>query len=61
VLIDTYGRVAKVWTIRREPVTPALRAFDSAIVDAVFRWEVEPVVLNGKATPVCVSLVRFVN
>jgi len=61
VLIDTDGKVVQGWTMRREPVTPALRAFDSTMVDAVFPWEVEPLVLDGKAAPACVSLVRFVN
>lgn len=61
VLIDTNGKVAKVWTIRGEPWTPAFRVFERTIVEAVMRWDVEPVVRDGKVTPACVTLVRFVN
>ena len=52
-LIDGAGKVTHVWPIREPELTPPLPAFRIAIVDAIRRWEFEPLIVNGKRAAVC--------
>lgn len=51
VLVDPTGKVVRVWPIRK--VTPPLRAFNQAIIDAVGQWQYEPLHVGAEAMPVC--------
>lgn len=55
-LIDTRGRVTHAWTIREVEITPELPAFSKAIVDAIRRWQFEPLVLDGVTMPACMTV-----
>jgi hypothetical protein len=60
-LLDVRGKVATVWTIQEVDIKPSFPAFNQAIVDAVRRWEFEPLLVNGRATPVCATVVVLIN
>jgi hypothetical protein len=55
-LVDTKGRISRVWTIREVEITPALPAFNKAITDAIRQWEFEPLQVNKVAVPVCMTV-----
>lgn len=61
LLIDAQGRVSRIWTIQGFRFTPPFPAFNRAIVDAVGRWEFEPVAVDGKAVPACMTVSVGVN
>jgi hypothetical protein len=60
-LIDTKGRVAKVWPIREPRFTPPFPQFNQAIVDAVKESLYEPLVIDGRARPVCGTMTVNIN
>lgn len=60
-LIDTKGNVARVWSIRKVEITPPFPAFNKAIVDAIRQWHFEPVRVDGKAVPVCMTVTVNIN
>jgi outer membrane biosynthesis protein TonB len=55
-LIDTAGKIARVWTIREVEITPPFPAFNAAIVNAIRQWEFEPLVVDGVRLPVCMTV-----
>ena len=55
-LVDTRGRISRVWTIREVEIPPALPAFNKAITDAIRQWEFEPLQVNKVAVPVCLTV-----
>jgi len=61
VLLDTRGRVSHVWPIREVEITPALPAFNKAIVDAIRQWEFEPLVVDDKKVPACMTVTVNIN
>jgi hypothetical protein len=61
VLIDTNGRVSRVWTVRGVQFRPPFPHFNEAIVAAVHRWEFEPAQLDGRAVPVCMAVSTIVD
>ena len=60
-LVDTKGRISRVWTIREVEITPALPAFNKAITDAIRQWEFEPLQVNNVAVPVCLTVTININ
>ncbi len=60
-LVDTRGRIFRVWTIREVEITPALPAFNKAITDAIRQWEFEPLQVNKVAVPVCMTVTIYIN
>ena len=61
MLLDTHGKVARVWTVREVEFTPPFPPFNQAIVDAMKRWEFTPVAVKGIATPVCMTVTLNIN
>ena len=61
VLIDTNGRVSRVWTVRGVQFRPPFPEFNEAIAAAVRRWEFEPAQLDGRAVPVCMAISTIVD
>jgi hypothetical protein len=61
VLINNTGKVAHVWPIREVRFVPPFHAFNDAITDAVRQWEFEPLVVQGKAMPVCMTVTVNIN
>ena len=61
MLVDSRGRVVRVWTVRAVEFTPPFPAFNQAIVDAMKKWEFAPVVAKGNATPVCMTVTVNIN
>lgn len=55
-LVDQAGKVRRVWTIRGFHFEPAWPEFDEAITAGIRSWTYEPAVVDGTATPVCVTV-----
>jgi hypothetical protein len=60
-LIDSRGRVSHVWPIREAEITPPLPAFNEAIVDAIRQWEFEPLVVDKRTVPACMTVTVNIN
>ena len=60
-LIDSSGKVPRVWSRREVRLVPPVPAFTDAITDAVRQWEFEPVVGKGKAVPVCMVVTVHIH
>jgi hypothetical protein len=60
-LVNSSGEVVKVWTIRDVTFTPAFPAFNNAIVDDIHRREYEPVIVDGKPSPFCLTVSVQIN
>jgi hypothetical protein len=60
-LISSTGRVAHVWPIRAVKFVPPFPAFNNAITDAIQQWEFEPLLVQGKAMPVCMTVTININ
>ena len=57
VLVDSEGKVAKVWTVREPELTPPFPAFTDAIIAAIRQWEYERLILpKGGPTPFCLTV-----
>ena len=56
ILLDTHGKVRRVWTIRQARLTPPFPAFNNAILDAVRQWQFEPFVVESQARPICLTV-----
>lgn len=56
VLVNNAGKVAHVWPIREVTLKPPFPAFNNAIVDAIRGWEYEPVLVDGKPSPFCMTV-----
>ena len=61
VLINNAGKVAHVWPIREVRFVPPFHAFNDAITDAIRQWEFEPLVVQRKAMPVCMTVTVNIN
>jgi hypothetical protein len=61
MLIDAHGEVAYVWPIREFKLTPPFPAFNQAIVDGFRQSKYEPPKVNGKPTPVCMTVTTQIN
>jgi outer membrane biosynthesis protein TonB len=61
VLLDVRGKVAEVWTIHEADLSPPFPAFNQAIVDAIRRWEFEPLMVNERATSACTTVTVMIN
>lgn len=55
-LVDSTGKVSRVWSIREVTFTPAVPVFNATIVDAIRQWEYEPLIVGGKPTPFCMTV-----
>jgi hypothetical protein len=55
-LLDAKGRVSSVWATRKVKLTPSFPPFNQAIVDAIREWQFEPVVVNGRPMPACMTV-----
>jgi len=61
VLIDTQGRVSRVWTIREVKLTPPVRLLSKSITDAVAKWEFVPAAVDDVPVPTCQTFTVKVN
>jgi Gram-negative bacterial TonB protein C-terminal len=61
VLLDTKGNVSRVWAIREVHLTPLFPSFNEATVDAIRQWQFEPLVVNAKPMPVCMTVTVNIN
>ena len=55
-LVDQDGKVRDVWTIRPLRFEPAWPEFEDALRASIRQLVYEPVVIDGKAVPVCVTI-----
>ena len=55
-LVNPEGKVTQVWPIREVILKPIFPAFNSAMADAIRSWEFEPVLLDRKPTPFCMTV-----
>ena len=60
-LVSNSGKVTHVWPIREVMFTPAFPAFNNAVADAIRRQEYEPVIVDGKASPFCMTVSLNIN
>lgn len=60
-VVDVTGKVARVWTIRPLQITPPFPPFNKSIVDAIQRWEYEPLRVNNEPRPFCVTMSININ
>jgi outer membrane biosynthesis protein TonB len=60
-LINRSGTIARVWPLREVQFTPPFPAFNDAITDAIRQWEFEPLIVQGKAVPVCTTITVNIN
>jgi hypothetical protein len=61
VLVDSTGKVARVWTIREVHIAPPLPAFNKSIVDAIVQWEFEPRKINNDPLPFCITVTMNID
>src|SRR5262249_27764870 len=60
-LIDTQGKIARVWTVRPVKFTPPFPKFNRAIADSIKEWVFEPPRIDGVPTPVCMTVTVNIN
>lgn len=60
-LIGEDGKVREVWTLRHVHFDPPWPEFEAAIAAAIRDWTYEPVVVDGKAVPVCLTVSTNIN
>jgi hypothetical protein len=56
VLVDVKGKVAQVWPIREPRLTPSFPPFNASIVTAIRQWEYEPLLVESRAVPWCMTV-----
>ena len=56
LLLDTHGKVSRLWTVREVRFTPPFPKFNDAIVEALRQWEFEPLVVDSRPVPVCMTV-----
>jgi hypothetical protein len=56
MLVDTDGKVRRVWTLREVEATPPWPEFNQAIITAIGQWLFEPTVVQGRRVPVCMTV-----
>jgi hypothetical protein len=56
VLIDSKGKVSQVWPIREPRLRPSYPPLNESIVAAIRQWEYEPLVVESRAVPWCVTV-----
>jgi TonB family protein len=61
LLIRPDGRVQRVWTIREPSLRPPFPAFGQAITDALQQWRYEPLIVEGRAVPVCLIFTTTIH
>jgi hypothetical protein len=61
VLINNAGKVAHVWPVREVKFVPPFPAFNNAIADAVQQWEFQPLLMEEKPTPFCMTVTVHID
>jgi hypothetical protein len=56
ILINDSGKIVRVWPLREIRLVPPFPAFNDAITDAIRQWEFEPLLVQGRAMPVCMTV-----
>jgi hypothetical protein len=56
-LVDQAGAVKQVWTVRAPKFDPPWPEFETAVTAAIRQWTYEPSVVEGRPSPVCVTVV----
>lgn len=56
MLVGADGTVRQVWVLQETQLTPAVPAFNEAIVTAVKSWEYEPYIVDGLVQPFCLTV-----
>jgi TonB family protein len=60
-VVNATGKIARVWTIRPLRIRPPFPPFNKSIVDAIQRWEYEPLRVNNEPRPFCVTMTININ
>jgi hypothetical protein len=61
LLLDRHGRVVRVWTTRDVKFNRPFPTFTQAIVGAIMQWQYEPLLVNERATPACVTVTMSID
>lgn len=61
LLIRPDGKVQRVWSLREPLFEPPFPAFGRAIADALGEWEYEPLVVDGRAVPACITVTTTIH
>jgi outer membrane biosynthesis protein TonB len=61
VLIDPSGKVARVWLVQSGPGRRWSRAIEHAVAEAIRQWRYSPMVVDGKAVSVCMTVSTIVD
>jgi hypothetical protein len=56
ILLAAKGHVSRLWATREVKLTPSFPPFNQAIVDAIRGWQFEPVIVNSKPMPACMTV-----
>lgn len=60
-LVDQQGRVRAVWTLRPLRFDPPWPEFDEAIAAGISQWLYEPPLVDGRPSPVCLTVSVSMN
>ena len=60
-VIHPNGMVEEVRFVRTPVFEPPWPEADQAILDAIYQWEYEPIVIDGVSVPVCVVMTININ
>ena len=60
-VIEPGGMVEEVRFLKTPVFRPPWPQGEQAILDAIYQWEYEPIVMNGVAVPVCVTMTININ
>jgi hypothetical protein len=55
-LVETDGKVRKVWTLHEPTFEPPWPEFDQAVRDAILKWEYAPALRDDTPIPVCLTV-----
>jgi outer membrane biosynthesis protein TonB len=61
LLIRPDGHVQRVWTVREASLQPPFPPFGKAITDALQQWRYEPLIIDGRAVPVCLIITTTIH
>jgi hypothetical protein len=53
-LVAADGSIAAAWAVREPRLDPPFPDFNEAILEAIKKWEYEPVIVAGEKTPFCI-------
>ena len=51
----------RVWTVREASLQPPFPPLGKAITDALQQWRYEPLIIDGRAVPVCLIITTTIH